>query len=107
MVFSSGSRHQYAQTQLQNHGQETRADVRPAWQSQLVHLTSLSETDLQRAARLIEAIGKPLELDTDGIWCCLPASFPENFTVSGRDHQGVVYWLPALCKTPRLRCLLP
>ena len=37
---------------------------------------------LQRAARLIEAIGMPLELDTDGIWCCLPASFPENFKVT-------------------------
>lgn len=24
-------------------------------------------------------IGKPLELDTDGIWCALPGSFPENF----------------------------
>ena len=35
----------------------------------------------QRAARLVEAIGKPLELDTDGIWCCLPASFPENYKV--------------------------
>ena len=27
----------------------------------------------------MEQIGKPLELDTDGIWCCLPGSFPENF----------------------------
>jgi hypothetical protein len=27
----------------------------------------------------VEQIGKPLELDTDGIWCCLPGSFPENF----------------------------
>lgn len=25
-------------------------------------------------------IGRPLELDTDGIWCILPSSFPENFT---------------------------
>ena len=24
---------------------------------------------------------RPLELDTDGIWCILPASFPENFQV--------------------------
>ena len=24
---------------------------------------------------------RPLELDTDGIWCVLPASFPENFQV--------------------------
>ena len=36
---------------------------------------------LQRAARLVEQIGVPLELDTDGIWCCLPSSFPENFKV--------------------------
>ena len=28
----------------------------------------------------MERIGRPLELDTDGIWCILPGSFPENFT---------------------------
>jgi len=38
---------------------------------------------LQRAARLVEQLGTPLELDTDGIWCCLPSSFPENFKVPG------------------------
>jgi len=27
----------------------------------------------------------PLELDTDGIWCALPGSFPENFKV--RDFE--------------------
>lgn len=32
------------------------------------------------ARRLVERIGIPLELDTDGIWCMLPSSFPENFT---------------------------
>ena len=35
----------------------------------------------QRAARLVEKLGLPLELDTDGIWCALPASFPENYKV--------------------------
>ena len=25
--------------------------------------------------------GRPLELDTDGIWCVLPASFPENYII--------------------------
>ncbi|EFJ15355.1 hypothetical protein SELMODRAFT_445541 [Selaginella moellendorffii] len=34
---------------------------------------------IQNARILVEQIGKPLELDTDGIWCALPASFPENF----------------------------
>jgi DNA polymerase elongation subunit (family B) len=33
---------------------------------------------------------RPLELDTDGIWCALPGSFPENFkfkNVNGKDHK--------------------
>ena len=35
---------------------------------------------IQLARQLVERIGRPLELDTDGIWCILPATFPENFT---------------------------
>ncbi|GAA97490.1 uncharacterized protein L969DRAFT_83792 [Mixia osmundae IAM 14324] len=34
---------------------------------------------IQMARRLVEQIGRPLELDTDGIWCMLPGSFPEDF----------------------------
>jgi hypothetical protein len=34
---------------------------------------------IKRARETIEKIGKPLELDTDGVWCCLPASFPETY----------------------------
>lgn len=34
---------------------------------------------IQMAKDLVERIGRPLELDTDGIWCILPATFPENF----------------------------
>lgn len=30
----------------------------------------------------IPQVGRPLELDTDGIWCILPASFPENYTIT-------------------------
>lgn len=33
---------------------------------------------------------RPLELDTDGIWCCLPGCFPEEFsfkTSSGKTHR--------------------
>ncbi|OQR73201.1 DNA polymerase epsilon catalytic subunit A-like [Tropilaelaps mercedesae] len=36
---------------------------------------------IMKARELIEQVGRPLELDTDGIWCVLPASFPENFEV--------------------------
>ncbi|MFS7918083.1 putative DNA-directed DNA polymerase [Helianthus anomalus] len=35
---------------------------------------------IQNAHSLIKKIGRPLELDTNGIWCALPESFPENFT---------------------------
>ena len=36
-------------------------------------------TIIQMARALVERLGRPLELDTDGIWCILPKSFPENF----------------------------
>ena len=36
---------------------------------------------IKQTRKMIESIGKPLELDTDGIWCCLPSQFPENFSL--------------------------
>lgn len=36
-------------------------------------------TIIQMARSVVERVGRPLELDTDGIWCILPKSFPENF----------------------------
>ncbi|KAK7271283.1 hypothetical protein RJT34_27054 [Clitoria ternatea] len=42
---------------------------------------------IQNARLLVEKIGKPLELDTDGIWCALPGSFPENFTFKTKDSK--------------------
>ncbi|KAI9558619.1 hypothetical protein GHT06_015407 [Daphnia sinensis] len=36
---------------------------------------------IRKARELIEQIGRPLELDTDGIWCILPSSFPENYVI--------------------------
>lgn len=45
---------------------------------------------IRRAREFIDKVGLPLELDTDGIWCALPISFPENFvfkTKSGKDYS--------------------
>jgi DNA polymerase epsilon subunit 1 len=42
---------------------------------------------ITRAREIVERIGRPLELDTDGIWCMLPASFPENFVIRTRDKK--------------------
>ncbi|KAG7199297.1 hypothetical protein KM043_018152 [Ampulex compressa] len=36
---------------------------------------------IMKAREIIEQVGRPLELDTDGIWCILPASFPDNVIV--------------------------
>ena len=48
---------------------------------------------LQRAAELVRRIGTRLELDTDGIWCALPGTFPENFKV----REGNVCALGPFC----------
>ncbi|CAB0010464.1 unnamed protein product [Nesidiocoris tenuis] len=37
---------------------------------------------ITKAREIIEQVGRPLELDTDGIWCILPASFPENYVIN-------------------------
>lgn len=44
---------------------------------------------IKRANELITKLGRPLELDTDGIWCALPKSFPEDFKVCYKNfsHQ--------------------
>ena len=48
---------------------------------------------IQMARELVERIGRPLELDTDGIWCMLPATFPENvvFTLTNGKKLPISY----------------
>ena len=41
-------------------------------------------------------IGRPLELDTDGIWCILPGSFPEDFTFKLRNGKKVTISYPCI-----------
>ncbi|WZZ56835.1 hypothetical protein YC2023_056942 [Brassica napus] len=51
---------------------------------------------IQNARLLIERIGRPLELDTDGIWCALPGSFPENFTFKTIDMKKFTISYPCV-----------
>ncbi|OCF45186.1 DNA polymerase epsilon catalytic subunit A [Kwoniella heveanensis CBS 569] len=50
-------------------------------------------TIIQMARQLVEQIGRPLELDTDGIWCMLPGVFPEDFKfeLKGGKKFGISY----------------
>lgn len=51
-------------------------------------------TIIQMARQLVERLGRPLELDTDGIWCILPKSFPENFTLTCNNGKKIVLEYP-------------
>jgi DNA polymerase epsilon subunit 1 len=42
---------------------------------------------IKQARQLVERVGKPLELDTDGIWCVLPENFPQNYAFQTKDGK--------------------
>ncbi|KAJ3380162.1 DNA polymerase epsilon catalytic subunit [Lobulomyces angularis] len=51
------------------------------WYSmEMAGIVCLTGAKIIQLARIrIEQVGRPLELDTDGVWCIFPSSFPENF----------------------------
>lgn len=49
---------------------------------------------IQMARELVERIGRPLELDTDGIWCMLPATFPENVSFVMKNGKKMTISYP-------------
>ncbi|BFZ59058.1 DNA polymerase epsilon catalytic subunit [Saitoella coloradoensis] len=44
-------------------------------------------TIIQMARKIIERVGRPLELDTDGIWCIFPKTFPEDFVFTMKNGK--------------------
>jgi DNA polymerase epsilon subunit 1 len=61
------------------------------WHSmEMAGITCLTgATIIQMARQLVERIGRPLELDTDGIWCMLPGVFPENFKFKLKNGKAI------------------
>ncbi|KAI2497495.1 protein of unknown function (DUF1744) [Fragilaria crotonensis] len=57
------------------------------WRSmEMAGIVTKTGADLITQARiLVEQIGRPLELDTDGIWCILPKSFPDVYNFNTVD----------------------
>lgn len=45
----------------------------------------LGSNIIRNTRETIELIGQPLELDTDGIWCSLPASWPDTYSLQMKD----------------------
>ena len=66
------------------------------WHSmEMAGITCLTgATIIQMARALVEQIGRPLELDTDGIWCMLPGVFPENFKFKLKNGKSIGFSYP-------------
>jgi len=66
------------------------------WHSmEMAGITCLTgATIIQMARALVEQIGRPLELDTDGIWCMLPGVFPENFQFQLNNGKPIAFSYP-------------
>jgi len=51
-------------------------------------VTYCGATLITMARELVDKIGVSLELDTDGIWCCLPGSFPMDYNIKTKTGKG-------------------
>ncbi|SCW03082.1 LAFE_0G02542g1_1 [Lachancea fermentati] len=61
-------------------------------------------TIIQMARSLVERIGRPLELDTDGIWCIIPKSFPDNFIFELDNGKKIFLSYPCSMLNYRVHC---
>eukprot|EP00727_Mastigamoeba_balamuthi_P002173 m51a1_g11953 putative dna polymerase epsilon catalytic subunit a (2223) ;mRNA; r:757795-765860 len=44
----------------------------------------------------VQRLGRPLELDTDGIWCALPQSFPFNYKLACANGKTIGFSFPCV-----------
>jgi len=49
---------------------------------------------IKQARELVEQIGRPLELDTDGIWCILPGTFPDKYFLKTQSGGSIMVEYP-------------
>ena len=57
-------------------------------------VTYLGSHLITDAREFVEKLGKPLELDTDGIWCCLPKGFPEFYKLKLKNGKKINFAFP-------------
>lgn len=50
-------------------------------------VTHIGSNIILDARKLVDKIGKPLELDTDGIWGLLPKGFPGDFAFLNKNGK--------------------
>ena len=49
---------------------------------------------IRQTRRIVQGLGKGLELDTDGIWCALPPTFPMNQVIKMKDGSKKFFSFP-------------
>ncbi|CAD8121665.1 unnamed protein product [Paramecium sonneborni] len=57
-------------------------------------VTHMGSQIISTAKQRVDQIGLPLELDTDGIWCLLPAGFPEDFVIKCQSGRNLKFSYP-------------
>ncbi|MES1919285.1 hypothetical protein MHBO_001142, partial [Bonamia ostreae] len=62
--------------------------------------TQIGAEIIKGAREFLENFSRPLELDTDGVWCCLPSLFPTDFEFC--DKNGVKKRFSFLCSVLNL-----
>lgn len=61
-------------------------------------VTQTGSSIIKKSREIVEGIGKVLELDTDGIWCCIPKSFPNNYTLKMKGSDKKLF-LSYICSS--------
>lgn len=66
------------------------------WHSmKMAGIVTFTGSNLIREAReFVDRMGIPLELDTDGIWCLLPKSFPDRFKLNLKSGKSITMTFP-------------
>ncbi|EME32355.1 DNA polymerase epsilon subunit 1 [Galdieria sulphuraria] len=59
-------------------------------------VTQIGANIIRYARSVVDGVGIALELDTDGIWCALPKSFPEKIVF--QTHDQVTYESSFICE---------
>ncbi|KAK2941103.1 putative DNA polymerase epsilon catalytic subunit A [Blattamonas nauphoetae] len=59
-------------------------------------VTTMGAEIITNARQVLDQLGSPLELDTDGIWCCLPSTFPNTFQIKTKSGKKAEIPYPAV-----------
>ncbi|OHT04305.1 DNA polymerase epsilon catalytic subunit A [Tritrichomonas foetus] len=49
---------------------------------------------IRKTRKIVQGLGKGLELDTDGIWCAFPPTFPMNYFIKMKDGSKKFFSFP-------------